>query len=101
MTERHFHFTKGAFEQMIKMRVQVDRYASPEGLKRFHEGLDYVRTFSGGGEEDWETVISQDLPVSDTMLIATIFRIRDGERSHYMTIGMLWDYGGLNWSFHS
>lgn len=94
---------------------RVKQWARENNLEsQFTEGLEYLRTYSGGGEQSWKTVLCIDTPYSehDKSFIAHIYRRVDGGAlgsqvvgdemlSHFMTIGMIYSqrYGG--WSFHS
>lgn len=94
---------------------RVKQWARENNLEeQFTNGLDYLRTYSGGGEQSWKTVLSVDTPHSDgdKSFIAHIYRrvggsllstqVVDGEKlSHFMTIGMIYSPRYGDWSFHS
>lgn len=68
------------------------------------KALEYLRTYSGGPEVDWQTHLMTDTPFNkeEKNFIAVIKRkgVDDVFRP-YMTIGMIWDEREQNWSFHS
>jgi len=95
LTKRHFE--------------NVKAWAGQNGfLSKFEEAVDYARTWSGGNESGWKSVLSVDVPFNpeDKSFIVQIYRrAKAGGGSteylfHYMTLGMIFrdDEG---WSFHS
>lgn len=94
---------------------RVKQWARENNLEsKFNEGLEYLRTYSGGSERGWKTVLCIDTPCSehDKSFIAHIYRRVDGDvwgsqvvggerLSHFMTIGMIYSQRYGDWSFHS
>jgi hypothetical protein len=80
-------------------------------VDRLKDGLDYLRTFTGGGEDKWMTRLSLDVPFDPECpsFIATIYQRLEQQNGHdhpdglkaYMTIGMIYRSSSQEWSFHS
>lgn len=88
--------------------IEWTRNESDELYGKLQDGLDYLRTYSGGPESEWMTRLYLDVPWSrsEPSFIGVICK-RDPSRVgtaglvHFMTIGMIWDRISRSWSFHS
>ena len=73
-------------------------------LGKLEDALDYLRTFSGGPESGWQSVIAIDIPFNPDKMnfICSVYRrLPNDEKKHYMTLGMIWHETDQDWSFHS
>lgn len=98
--------TKVAVENATVWAEKVGK----EVVDKLKGGLDYLRTFTGGGEDQWQTHIYTDLGYdpNSPSFIATIYKRIEGDSDdhpdglkHYMTIGMIYRPSSQEWSFHS
>lgn len=108
--DRILHMSDKTREELEKVRAWADK----EGLReKLEEGLEYLRTYSGGPESDWRTELCLDLPwrLDDPCFIGNICRrvpwmpelaaYEGTALRRFMTIGMIWRRHEREWSFHS
>jgi hypothetical protein len=106
-SNRILHCTDRCKEHLSNARI----WAMANGcLDELESKLDYLRTYSKGPEEEWETHLTLDIPFHAGRFdfIATVYKkwlhvdVGQGPtRRPFMTIGMIWDENGKTWSMHS
>ena len=98
--ERIFHTSDAVRWQTDRMKL----FAWENGIiEHLNERLDYLRTYGGGDETQFQTRVSPDFPGNDLNLIFTIVRWNTTLLSfvHFMTIGLIWHESSKEWGCHS
>ena len=105
--DRVLHMNDHTREAVEKTTVWAEKHGELV-VDKFRRGLDYLRTFSGGSEEHWKTMLTLDVPFHEDSpsFIATILRRAEPwtDSDHdefFFQIGMIYDSNAKEWSFHS
>lgn len=103
---RVLHMSDRCREHLEKARA----FSIVHGIHaKFLEGIEYLRTYSGGPEEDWKSELYLDIPLhqEDWSFMCQISRripSRDGGQESLrglICIGMIWRKDDKEWTFHS
>lgn len=104
---RVLHMNEHTRDAVEKATVWAEKLGK-DVVEKLRSGLDYLRTFSGGPEENWMTTLTLDVPFKEDApsFIGTIFRRPEPtdinqDNEFFFQIGMIYDEKRQEWSFHS
>lgn len=98
--DRELHFVGGIAANIVELL----EWAVDKGVvKKLLRAFQYLRTYGGAGESTYRTHIGCDMFYNPERpsFVAKIERRNVDKWEHFMTIGMIWDDGEQDWSFHS